>query len=607
MSRRFIGLLSILLIAVVALDCSASNEATTSSGAGAGTTNGSGGSTGALTGPGGGLATSVGVGGSCSTSCSADLHSIVDCNGNLVEECPLDQACGEGGCVEACQGAADNKSTIGCEYYAFPPDVIDFNRGICYAAFIANTWGSPITIQVERDGQVFDASSFARIPSGSGQSITYQPLPNGELPSNQVAVLFLARFGTDKVNCPAGITPALTSESAHVFGTGRGSAFRISASRPVVAYDIYPYGGGSTAVTSASLLLPTTAWDLNYVAVNAYEKSTAVSQAQPSLDIVAAEDDTTVTINPQVPIVAGSGVQAAPANAPVDYTLQRGEVLQFTQSQELTGSAILADKPIAVWGAASCLSVDVNNTACDSAHQQIPPVRALGTEYAGVRFRDRFAGKVEDPPYRLVGAVDGTQLSWDPAPPPGAPSVLNAGEFVKFFSSTPFIVRSQDADHPFYMAGYMEGCSKYAEGGDCRGDPEYVNLIPTQQYLAEYTFFTDPTYPETHLVAVRKRGPNGFSDVTLDCAGVLTGWQPIDTNGDYEVTGIDLVTGNFQPVNGCNNGLHVMSSDAPFGLTVWGWGNGQTGSFSTTAVSYAYPAGASVQPINQVVVPPTPK
>ena len=38
---------------------------------------------------------------------------------------------------------------------------------------------------------------------------------------------------------------------------------------------------------------------------------------------------------------------------------------------------------------------------------------------------------------------------------------------------------------------------------------------------------------------------------------------------------------------------------------MWGWGSGATGTLYTQYVSYAYPAGASVQPINTVVVPPT--
>ena len=155
----------------------------------------------------------------------------------------------------------------------------------------------------------------------------------------------------------------------------------------------------------------------------------------------------------------------------------------------------------------------------------------------------------------------------------------------------------------------MTGCLKvggYGSPVGCAGDPEFVNVIPPAQYLASYIFFTDPTYPETHLVFVRQKGADSaFHDVTLDCKGVLTGWAPIGTGGQYEYTRTDLVTGNFAKVGTCDNGRHEAKSDVPFGLTVWGWGTNQSSTFSQ-AVSYAYPAGASVQPINTVVIPPTP-
>src|SRR5262249_40394621 len=130
-----------------------------------------------------------------------------------------------------------------------------------------------------------------------------------------------------------------------------------------------------------------------------------------------------------------------------------------------------------------------------------------------------------------------------------------------------------------------------------------------QQYLAGYVFFADPTYPETDLVLVRAQAKDGmFKDVTLDCAGVLAGWQPVDNTGKYQYTRFDLVRGNFQKQGNCDNGRREIHSDAPFGLTVWGWGTKATDpAFLSTYVSYAYPAGASVQPINEVVVPPVPK
>jgi hypothetical protein len=43
-------------------------------------------------------------------------------------------------------------------------------------------------------------------------------------------------------------------------------------------------------------------------------------------------------------------------------------------------------------------------------------------------------------------------------------------------------------------------------------------------------------------------------------------------------------------------------------VTVWGWGSAATGQmgqgFYSQYVSYAYPAGAAVSPINPVVIPP---
>jgi hypothetical protein len=259
--------------------------------------------------------------------------------------------------------------------------------------------------------------------------------------------------------------------------------------------------------------------------------------------------------------------------------------------------------------------VDVAQVACDSAHQQIPPVKALGNEYVAVRYRNRFDGMEESPPWRIVGAVDGTTLTWDPAPPPGAPTSLGVGQVGEFLAPGPFTVKSQDADHPFYMSAHMTGCAEVSlDFNDCRGDPEYVNVIPAAQYLDKYTFFTDPTYPETNLVIIRKKTNGAFADVTLDCAGVLTGWQPVGNSGEYEYTRTDLVRGNFMPQGSCDNGRHEISSTAPFGLTVWGWGSGATGGgfglpggFYSQAVSYAYPAGASVEPINTVVVPPDPQ
>src|SRR5439155_4362871 len=115
-----------------------------------------------------------------------------------------------------------------------------------------------------------------------------------------------------------------------------------------------------------------------YIAVDAYGAGTVPGTGVSSMDIVAAEDGTNVTMNPIVDVNPGVGVSGAKQGSSVTYTMKAGEVLQFTQPMELTGSPILADKPITVFAGHPCADVPMSAPWCDHAEQQIPPVQALG-------------------------------------------------------------------------------------------------------------------------------------------------------------------------------------------------------------------------------------
>lgn len=557
-------------------------------------------SSGSGLGEGGGLVIDVDSG-DCdpNPTCSNDLTHVVDCKGQVLSTCSAEEGCANGKCIPGpCIAAEASRSSYGCDYWALKTALRPQADGACFAAFVTNTWAKPVHIQVEREGQPLP-DGFIYVPVTQGQTVDYVPYdPVNGLPVGQVAILFLARspFGGSVVDCPR---PAAISKEVGVTGTGLGEAFHITTDYPVVSYQIVPYGGAQAYVTSATLLLPTSAWDTNYVAVNAYGTSAPdYPGGDPSLAILAHEDGTTVTIRPTLDIAGSVDVAPALSGAVTKYTLDKGQYLQITQPAELTGSPIESDKPVAVFGGSACMAVPSGLTDCDSAQQQIAPVRATGSSYAAVRYKDRVPGLPESPPYRLVGLVNGTKLTWDPAEPPGVPETIGLGQIVEFTPKGPFVVKSQDASHPFYLGGYMTGGQSF----NGVGDPDWVNIIPPAQYLDHYVLFTDPTYPETSLVVTRtpSRVDGSFADVELACAGKLGGWQKL---GEYEYTRVDLVTGDFQGVNGCANGRQEMTSALPFGVTVWGWGTTQ----QTKLVSYAYPAGAGFQPINEVVVPAIPK
>ena len=156
-------------------------------------------------------------------------------------------------------------------------------------------------------------------------------------------------------------------------------------------------------------------------------------------------------------------------------------------------------------------------------------------------------------------------------------------------------MKSQDADHPFYASVMMTG-ALFNSGASAPndGDPDFVNVVPTDQFLDRYVFFADYTYPETTLTLVRRKTAKGFMPVELDCLGEVTGFRPLGSAGEYEYAWVDLTKG-FNPGSGtCGAGRREAKSDGPFAITVWGMGY---------CASYGYAGGAGSRALTQVEAP----
>lgn len=552
--------------------------------------------------------------------CSADLHNVIDQNGQVVMMCPANEGCAAGKCVPACTAAAANHGNIGCDFLVATPSFFsDYTYlggtyyGPCFAVFLANNWGTPMTVTVTRAGAMYDATKFGLIPQAGMPATSWPPVPATGVPPGQVAMLFLEQAPNAQYKCP--ITPALSQGTA-VQGTGTGLAWHIVTGAPVSAYDILPYGGAASFLPGAELLFPTSAWGTNYVAV-VPKLGSGTNDSEPGPQwgqVLAVQDNTTVQVVPTVALPGGTGVTAAPANAVTTYTLQAGQFLQWQNPytfaspgaapMEMSGSVLSSNNPIAFMSGNGyiCLGSSTSTGGgCDSSHQQIPPVSAMGSEYTPAPYTTRRADLQEESiPYRIVGMVNGTTLTYDP-PVTGAPTTLKLGQYVDFEATGAFDVKSQDDKHPFYVGQMMPGCQvtsgSQAPGG-CIGDEDYVNVMAPAQFLSSYVFFTDPTYATTTFTLVRVKGTKGFSNVTVDCMPTpISGWQPLGSSGKFEWARVDLVRGTTM-TGTCQNGPHSARSDGQFGLTVWG---------VDQYASYGYPAGTNIAAINTVVIPPTPQ
>ncbi len=543
---------------------------------------------------------------SCETvKCSLDLKKVVSgCDDQVViEECKQGLGCAEGKCIEdACRSAELSKGSVGCSFYAIPPPEQTYGSGQCFAAIITNTWDLPVTISAELDQQSLDISNSIYTAEKNGTTTIHTRL-DGPLPRGAAAVVFLAEAPNAKASgkCPRDVVPAVTDKLI-LDTTGRTHAIRLRTTLPVSAYSIFPYGGAPTYIPTATLLLPTSAWSTNYIAVDGWPSDEPGQR--PFLQIVADEDDTVVRMRPIADIGDGVDVLGTPRDVTQSWTLSRGEVLQITQIPQLIGSPIESNKPVGLFGGSQCTAVPRRTCCCDTLQQQIPPLSQWGSEYALVPYLSRLEEKTgsessiarEKVPYRLVGAIDGTKLTYDPERPVGAPDTLSKGEAVVFTTDRVVTVRSQDDDHPFYAAVYMTG-SQFNSGTGTVGDPDFVNIVPSNQFLDRYIFSTDYSYADTTLTFVRKKTSQGFEPVVLDCAGEVSGWRSLDSKGEYEFAWV-RITHAFTPEkfgdSSCGYGRHEAKSNGPFSVTVWGL---------SKDASYGYPGGMGLRPVNTVTVP----
>lgn len=537
----------------------------------------------------------------CGVHCSRDLRTVVTgCDGaeTTVATCNVDQGCGQGQCIPACDAADVSKGSVGCEFWTLPADEAEYSRGACFAAMVSNTWGRPVTLKAEYGRAPLDISQSVYTVAIVNGAPAYTLL-TGPLPEGQVAVIFLSEAPDTEqsqgVLCPKGVTAAVHADPIQ-HGTARTSAFRLLTDAPISAYSIFPYGGSASYIPSATLLLPASSWGKDYVAVSPSEFG---ETSERTLQIVANQDDTVVSIRPNVEVPAADGVEGATTGITQSWTLSRGEVLQFTQSS-MTGSPISTTKPVGVFGGARCSYVPIDYPACDSLQQQLAPTAQWGSEVALVPYPSRF----EDPtqivpetvPYTLVSLADGTTFTYEPSRPVGAPEKLDAGQSASFMTDQLLVVRSQDAKHPFHAAVYMTG-QDYGKGsfgaGFRTGDPEYVTLAAADQFLDRYVFFTDFTYPDTRLTVVRRKTSKGFLPVELECGGPISDFKPLGTSGEFEYAWVSLTTGGL-PNGNCGYGRQEAHSDGPFSVTVWGLG---------AYASYGYLAGTGLRPINDVAPP----
>lgn len=309
--------------------------------------------------------------------------------------------------------------------------------------------------------------------------------------------------------------------------------------------------------TDAFLALPTDVLGLEHIILG-YKNSNVVNGTQ--FAIVASQNNTTVTITPTLT------TDGHPAGVPYNIVLNQGQtyLLRNTLSapNDLSGSVVLSDKPIAVFGSHQCANIPPGALACDYLVEQLPAVNTWGKNFVNVPLKTRLNGDT----YRVIASVNGTAVNVNGV----LVATLNRGQVYENIIAGPVQITSSQ---PVLVAQYSNGTTF----DNVTSDPFMMLIPPFEQFLNGYTISTPASGFAFNFVNIV--APNAAVGVIkLDGVAIpASAYFPIGSTG-FSGAQLDLTIG-AHTING---------SSLPFGVFVYGFDQ---------ADSYGYPGGLSLAPI----------
>jgi hypothetical protein len=374
-----------------------------------------------------------------SGGCDAQGNAVVcraDGSGwDLRDECDIanGEVCDLGECRNLCQRALDQRSYVGCEFYAVDLDNAAIGAGRDassqqYAIVVSNPSNYPTDVVVEEDLGTFNGPTMPRVVArtrvlpGDLETILlprrevdgssfFSPCTSDEMCGSATQRCFCSGglrptdVGARDCRCRSSATGSGMNDGTHSALTAH--AYRVRSGLPIVAYQFNPLDNVGVFSNDASLLLPTSGIGRRYtvvgwpqtianseIASEDFDPSRSDEDLRAFLTIVGTEERThvTITLGPQVRNVVGVG--GYPNGMPGDvweFDLGDFDVINLeTQgfNADFTGTIIEArPHPVAVFVGSEASDAprfsDLANRQCCADHleEQLFPDDVLGRRF----------------------------------------------------------------------------------------------------------------------------------------------------------------------------------------------------------------------------------
>ncbi len=542
------------------------------------------------------------------------------------------EVCNNLGCVNACQLARENRSYVGCEYWAVDLDNAVVTSGNAaaqqFAVAVSNPSALTATVTVTQNAAAY--GKRPQVKTVTVRTVKPQALELILLPSREVD------------GSPAG-----------EYDTGGGTAvtpnaYKITSTAPIIAYQFNPLSNAGVFSNDASLLVPTPAltthattetgasylvlgWPQTIATTNNRRTNFGVD-LRAFLTLVGTRDQTEVSVTLSTATVGDKAGLIKPQKKGNKLTFALGpyDVLNLETggfAADFTGTRITTNKPVAVFSGSEASDVpdfdDLSTRRCCADHleHQLFPLATFGKVFIALttpmRTQALYAAGASITPkqkerefFRVLSAGEWVQVTTNL--PRDNAFIVDHGQYKQLAVDQDFVIQ---ANGPVSVGQFVASQDEAGVPSSLPGgDPSFILLPPVEQFRKDYLFLTPDKYAFDFILVAAPTGAQVKLDGRLLAAGcdttqgkklccdrsdvgqVLRPAEKVETA--YEAYKCQLSFpkvqyGQTPPANLLdgeqNDGVHRITADQPVGLVVYGF---------DAYVSYGYPGGTDLSLIN---------
>ncbi|MCX7880197.1 MAG: T9SS type A sorting domain-containing protein [Ignavibacteria bacterium] len=335
--------------------------------------------------------------------------------------------------------------------------------------------------------------------------------------------------------------------------------------------NVYAHSQGNKS-SDAFLVLPTTSLGKEYLVLS-YKSDgyfLSLSGRTPSqFAIVATENNTEVVIYPSGPTyVNRSEPQVVPLNKGEVYLVQ-ALISENNPLNDLTGTYITANKPIAVFAGHQRATVPVeafrgtSSPSRDFLCEQIPPIQAWGRNAFIVPLSQPFfiTNRGQDI-FRILAANDSTVVYINGS----FLATLNRGQYYEGYLTQAATITATGA----ILVGVYKKTSNDA-GASNISDPFMMIIPPAEQFIDSCKLINIQAYELEENLQYQKVYQEHFITIVV----------PVDAVGETKIDDVVVPSSYFREISGSkyyyahvkvNEGKHSVQSNKPIGIFAYGYG-----------------------------------